>query len=1364
MFVQHISQFLDGIQNCKNNIPFDTQLIKSINNINIHDVFYWKNQLSLRWVTIKDTPNSYVHDYKSHNSMLWIQLSYHISLQLLNTVSSQDSVETLIEFSSVTEDWQNILMPQDASNTVYDFPREKFYIDLNNRVHCLEHDVLNLEYDRPLASSMLFDIQLPSQWQILTLPELKILREQKTPITYKGQNYSTYWSCLQQEILAKEFYTENATYPHHLLPALMLVLEEYIEMTYEMYRYDESLIPAGLLQFSQYLQQCSPQVILFLYNRSFIYNDVKYFYLDVMLDLLGENYSELINIVFFFAKSIYMIDPSITCNRLKLLYYEKISRESVKNLTVAVQIGLNLLNTDGCEELKVNIQRLLNAINYSLPYAISTGIKDLIKDLYAQREYIFRHSSSAINMTYNDFHATWIDFARFLSGAKLLYTNYFSLLIPQKPLNFANLLYLREQRGFLYFDVMSNTFENFCIYLNRSMAIPATNYAVIPRMMIVELCELLEIYSHYIEQHTDIETLLKKLNFIDLSMQQYSIDDINLFNVIHINVCSENLYLIDILLDLYVYTKENNVINLMSMQAKMQGIARWVAQYDYSFVVRQALYSTCYKELSICSDFGIKELLKALLELRDQSHQTFLAELLYYHNSPQEVQYHTDKVQSFYDELDNLIKFISEQESINYLVLNQLRMLYKKREILASHTKFAYNGNCSPESLAWLRLAQKIASLGVFTNNYLICITDLNIQKDQDLVPRTIYVQHEANNLRYRVLNPSNQIVEGILLEGEWPEDLNVDNLLQRIADEGHVYHPNYYGFVLPRLKYMQDQIYSLPIYFWDLSHCALNTTSTELIMLASCELYYNIAGVSNLGEELVQIQNKTHKYPVRYESFINRSVAPDKDEPLYLETILIVKKYVQSILYFGSYYDLTEDQYYWGHVTFRDAYFNQLTPDERERLDNQWIVRAGHRSTFKKMFMDSIDPDTLLCLSCVAMENAQLVYDYLPSIFDNQFKRFYLTIANSQHNLLPKKRCQDHELFVLRLKMLFVLLMSYNERNYFSVYCSLTFLDCYVGSTFFEMVEIYKLIYPMLQSGDFSAASDVYGKIMHAIVADAIKTRSLFFYIWEYPVYKWLQDVQKTEVFNTNLWYEPVFFLERLLPIAMTYSSALIYNFLDEIIRTQIQVDDVEQIKVRVNIKFQKLCQSLPKNHLAAVLDRINYELCEVQNLEELLPETQKLYVTLDEKKILFSALNTKQQVVRKEYLRKELMFLNSSYLTAEVISNYKSIIIDQLFVLDTYQAQQIYLDFIIYRLKSLSTISSKKADLVNNHNSVYSLFNNNYNKISDYLDEVKIILPQDDVPSFEYIAKLQNPIVAESVDDSVWRRILPGHRANTF
>ena len=126
--------------------------------------------------------------------------------------------------------------------------------------------------------------------------------------------------------------------------------------------------------------------------------------------------------------------------------------------------------------------------------------------------------------------------------------------------------------------------------------------------------------------------------------------------------------------------------------------------------------------------------------------------------------------------------------------------------------------------------------------------------------------------------------------------------------------------------------------------------------------------------------------------------------------------------------------------------------------------------------------------------------------------------------------------------------------------------------------------------------------------------------------------------------------------------------------------------------------------------------------------------------------------------------MFLNSAYLTAEVINNYKSIIVDQLFMLDNHQAQQIYLDFIIHRLKELSNPIAEHTERGTKQSSIYSLFHHNYNSISEYLDEVKTTLSQDDVLSFEYIAKLQKPIVTESRDDSVWRRILPSQRANTF
>ena len=1022
--------------------------------------------------------------------------------------------------------------------------------------------------------------------------------------------------------------------------------------------------------------------------------------------------------------------------------------------------SLKKLSTEGCDELQDSIEYLIDFLSNAV--SIETVTQDLITDLFLRRELALRDSALDIKKKQNGINEPWITLARLLSGSGLLYSNYFSLLMPIKPPSFSQLLSIRQEKeqsqtGPLYFNLLGYTFENFCIYLDRSMQIPATIYAEIPRVMVVDLFLILDLYSEVIAEKVSAEILYSKLFFLDNNLQQFAIDDVNLFNTISINVDNENCYLIDILLDLYQFSKSAKLQSLIALAPKMQAIASWIVKYDYALVAVDPLYNSIYQHLKCGTYFSATDLLSILISLRDKDQLVMSRDSLFIknHDLPEAAVY--GNVLSFISLINDLIDFLGVNESIDYSVINKLRIIYKKRELLVSHSILAYTGICKQESANWIILAQKIAGLGVFQNDYKIIETT---QLDSiDLTSETnlnIFIQRSENYLRYRFINPVNDLVEGVLPNDGWLETLSVPNLLQRIADCGHTYHPNYYGFILPRLQNMFDNIYGQPITNWALSHCLLSVHSTELCMLSNCVVNQNANGQFYINDNILISAFKDYMFsvPARYLPYINQAVAPRQDESLYYSTILLIYEYVKDVLFIegltGNYSQSQEDAVYSGHVRFREKYY-ALPIDERNRLDNQWILMFGTKITFKQNFRHTTDPKNPECIALTSRYNAKLVIDYLPSIFNEDLVSRCLQKVFEQK--LMKKKCRDHDRFVTKIQMLFVSALTYKcSRSFLSNLPKIYFLDCY-NYIFPEIHQIYNLLIPMMRSGDFSEASNIYSKIIHTIVNESLKVKGYSFFSIPNPAHSWLKSIQDESLFLNELWHDPIFLLNRLSTLSNVCPGCLqlVYNFLDEIIQIEIQKYSPVICKALVNIKFQQLCSALQPEDLKDLLSLISYQIKEWHDLACIKP--QELYLNCTEDQIICRALDHDGQLITHALSKDELMYSENISFSHESIQSYKSLIIEKLFSTSPQQQIDSCINFIINRMKRLS--SSSDLSILQQEPASLTL--------AQWLEHIQNQLLVTDVIWHEYLNRLQLPIVSVNPQDDSLRAQMTGIRSYT-
>ena len=422
MFVQHIMQFIEWLQNCTDLHAFDFQVLEDYSRLVNYDPLFWKNQLLLRWEAVKNTPHNYTDKFRTDITIIWIQLSYYVSLQT----------------DVINENWMTLLIPGfslDILSQPLKFPFDRFYFSSDHKAHCIDDDVWNIINNRPLSkyffaeyftdpvvndlkkdavttrmfdsydfiadldetncideSQVIIDLEERVQWSMLPLHDLKSLRDHKSQVSCHGTIYSSYWECIQKEVLSTEKYTIDATYPYHLLLPIIRIVDEFFSDLSKQSRVDLSRIHKALFVLSEYLNGCKPADVLFLYSQSIEINRNKIFFLDILLDLLGDYNVDLTSKVLGMAKKLYLDDPSLVGSNkeLKNVYrylWTPICEGDDKGI-FTLKKSLKKLSTEGCVDLNESIQYLLDFLSDAA--VVETVTQDLITELFSRREFELR--------------------------------------------------------------------------------------------------------------------------------------------------------------------------------------------------------------------------------------------------------------------------------------------------------------------------------------------------------------------------------------------------------------------------------------------------------------------------------------------------------------------------------------------------------------------------------------------------------------------------------------------------------------------------------------------------------------------------------------------------------------------------------------------------------------------------------------------------------------------------------------------------------------------------------------------------------------------------------------------------------------
>lgn len=414
---------------------------------------------------------------------------------------------------------------------------------------------------------------------------------------------------------------------------------------------------------------------------------------------------------------------------------------------------------------------------------------------------------------------------------------------------------------------------------------------------------------------------------------------------------------------------------------------------------------------------------------------------------------------------------------------------------------------------------------------------------------------------------------------------------LAQLLCGGNYIKKNYYHFLMPTLTSDIDPVWLECLTNYFLSHYILAEDGKTLICLVDCEQHYKKCGSFNncnttptrplSAVEIDRIQYANS----RYEKYIKHAVHGKDDVSISRETVLAVYNLVNGSLYTNgmmAFHDLTDQQTIAAGAAYHLFYnfLHQLSPLEKERLFAQRIIFKGNNVSFKKVFEDV---QAYHCIAQAGQLFARLVMNYAPHFrFAPELeakKVFHDMRADSPRKVYSDYDNIDKQEARRRIQILAVSLMNY-KFHYLYIGESLSLWDS-SNLLVNEIKDIYLLLKPIINSGDFKNARHIYAAIMD-LVTVARRERSwltIGYWIRSNSTQKWFDSVADNRLFLAkDAWFQPELLFITLQPTLQKNpaTSLLVEAFLDDLIHTYALDQSPALKEVRVNIKFAQLLSSL--------------------------------------------------------------------------------------------------------------------------------------------------------------------------------------------
>ena len=420
-----------------------------------------------------------------------------------------------------------------------------------------------------------------------------------------------------------------------------------------------------------------------------------------------------------------------------------------------------------------------------------------------------------------------------------------------------------------------------------------------------------------------------------------------------------------------------------------------------------------------------------------------------------------------------------------------------------------------------------------------------------------------------------------------------LEHLRDNMEDKGNLTHfkENYYRLLIPSIKCDTDPVQLNGIANYALSHLILSHSGRYLILLDTSVAQFHVSEKfynwnTRQPRPLTDVEIERMQFS-DLKAYIPQALYTTKTEDLSISkhTIIGLKALVEGSFYIkGLYledYPDAEKELAGRALHLFYNFLKQLPADERERLLKQRIILDKKNKTVDEIF-DHVDNDGEdRCIAGCAEILTQLLLDYNPHerlIPELEARvKHYKMREHSRKKVYRDYDAIDASEAKRRILILAVSLLSQRfpyqiSRDTISLWdCSNTLAG--VGKN------IFKLIKPMIKSNNFEHARHVYATIIESLAKPAVVNQGKSWFFFRQP---WLESVANESLFKQpSGWFEPKFLFTILSPIVQLNLpiSALLQEFLDQVIYTYVQTESELLKEVRVNIIFSKLLNSQEAN-----------------------------------------------------------------------------------------------------------------------------------------------------------------------------------------
>ena len=599
--------------------------------------------------------------------------------------------------------------------------------DGNHSLRCGRGLFVRMDVGCPLST---FDSHKGTNPRPLSLLELSRIKNKKGDLlfVFNGITYRNMWEAIiNTEIID---WRMKGDLPAHVLPSLLKLVDLY---------FSESALGndlsvnfrAHILLWSKQLQNCSIKNVNNLYGQVISADKKDHYLVEVLSDCVSCDHVDLNSKMVGLARWLCDFDASLIGEAAELRGLYKELRVGPFFTIKTLRKMVVELNNDEFIDTKGTISLLSSTLN-GKEYIDCTVVESLRK-IYQKHWYDMQETDADYILFSQPFMVMdpWLRLAQMLSGAGLLDTNYFVFLIPTlRPVSLPSLLSIRSKNESLYFNFLNETYENFGLYNGRSIVLHKQTNAACPRHLLPGLLDLVDEYFSDRRTGIDLSEFRSKLLAWSQHLSDCSIDEVNCLYTQKIQLNGTLIYLLDILLD-------SLQVNQSNLDDKFLGLARWLCDYDKSYIGQAEELLPVYKAVGVGPALSLKTLQQVLTTLGK--------------GCSSKTKWH----------IKRLLNTLPTKLEIDAQVIEDFRALYEVRWLEVRYTKNDYIRKQTGVNAEWIRCAQLLSGSGYITDNYycflMPTLNDVrDILKDEPLhyypLSHYIHEDHDEKTVGDRLL------------------------------------------------------------------------------------------------------------------------------------------------------------------------------------------------------------------------------------------------------------------------------------------------------------------------------------------------------------------------------------------------------------------------------------------------------------------------------------------------------------------------------------------------------------------------------------------------------------------------------------